>query len=122
MNHREIAKRVLRIANGTEPTEDQVDRLVDARKDGLRMRFVGVVALVSPSSPSSNAGIGGPFRVGDVVECIDAESAPDLVLFREYRISELEPGWVYLEGPFSEISWRASRFRLVSRPTSSASS
>lgn len=117
MNHREVAKRVLRIATGTEPAEDQVDRLVDARKDGLRMRFVDVVALVSPTAPSISASLGSPFQVGDVVECIDAESAPELVLFRDYIVSGVYDGggWVYLNSQ-DNITWRANRFRLVSRP------
>lgn len=137
MNHREVAKRVLRIATGAEPTEDQVDRLVDARKDGLRMRFVTVDWARSETSSEEfckSVVDDPPFRVGDVVECVDNSACADraLQIGKRYevwdvapdgqRISVLRPG---LDTP----GWRASRFRLVSRweglhrsPTSSESS
>lgn len=127
MNHREIAKRVLRIATGTEPTEDQVDRLVDARKDGLRVRFVTVDWARSKTSSeefcksvvADQATKERPFKIGDLVECVDVQWTKRLTLGHRYTVAKVREDGDYVELIGAEFSpgegWDFSRFRLVSR-------
>lgn len=129
MNHREVAKRVLRIATGAEPTEDQVDRLIDARSHGLRIKFVtvGETPAKARSEEFCKSVVDDPpFRVGDVVKCVDTMFTSRLVRDNTYTVTDVRTDGEFLELGGDEFApgegWRASRFRLVSRPTSSATS
>lgn len=126
MNHREVAKRVLRIATGAEPTEDQVDRLVDARGHGLRIKFVTV--REAPAKAAAEPDGDQVFKPGDVVECIDDNVLqPGLLsagqtykVLKAHCLGELVCLVGSKLGP--NYSFASRRFRLVSSPTSSATS
>jgi len=128
MNHREVAKRVLRIATGTEPTEDQVDRLVDASKDGLRVRFVTVDwARAKTSSEESCESVvdeDPPFKAGDVVECVNTDWTTRLVFGSKYTVTKVRTDGEFLElggdGFVPGEGWSTYRFRLVSRAKTSS--